>query len=459
MRKASLLLSVLVLGCEPAPYQSPNLTLEPPPPKSAFVHLLVGGSPAPRVELSLSKTVRATVDKRAVSPRLELMAGEYPLSLASAGRDLFTSGLLLSPGSETLLVAYSVPSLDGMGSDQQLSALALGGRDPKWARLRLLHAADGAPPLSLIGPSREVLVDGVASGSVSAYAQLGKPVPVDGTLQLRSPGESQALLDVTVPPGLGLGSTATLVAVGDVGPLAAAEDAFGLLSFEEASGTVTNLPVRPAAGAPDGHIYVFHAARGLGAITAKTAQGALWGSIDYQHGTPLAAVPAGLSTLSLDEAMGSVWRGALRLWPGRQWLFLLYGNRKTPRVLALPRPGRAPQTVWRVVNLVEGLTMVDLLDGDDEVASKLGYGTATSPQLGPLRPRTLRLRDWQQSSLSWDIEFGEAAAQASQDQVVTLVLCGSAASPTSVKALLLVESRAASTMAVPVLSLVTAPSS
>ena len=166
-----------------------------------------------------------------------------------------------------------------------------------------------------------------------------------------------------------------------------------------------------------------------------------------------------MNTLSLDGATAAVWQGALKLWPGRQWLLLLYGSRMTPKLLALPRPQRAPQTVWRVVNLVEGLAVADLLDGDDEVASQLAYGTATPPQLGDLKRRTLRLRDWQQSSVSWDIEFDQTAVDAAQDQVVTMVLVGSVANRNSVSALLLVESRAATTMAAPIVPLTTTPSS
>ena len=459
MRKALLLLSILGLHCEPAPYQSPNRTTEPPPPKSAFVHLFVGGSPATKVELRLSQKVRAVVPRREISPRLELAAGEYPLSLVGAGQELVTSGLVLLPGSETLLIASSLPRPDGAGSEQRLSALALGGRDPKWARLRLLHAAEGAPPLSLAGPLGELLVDGVASGAVSAYAQLEKSLAIDGKLQLRSPGDPRSLFDVTVTTGLGLGSTTTLMAVGEVGPLATPDESFGLTAFDEASGTVKALPVAPAAGAPDGRIYLFHAAADLGAITAKSSKGPLWGSLAYQQGTPLSALPAGMNTLFIDGATAAVWQGPLKLWPGREWLLLLYGSRMTPKLMALPRPGRAPQTVWRVVNLVEGLAVADLLDGDDEVASKLGYGTATPPQLGDLKRRTLRLRDWQQSSVSWDIEFDQTAVDAAQDQVVTMVLTGSVANRRSVSALLLVESRAAMTLAAPIVPLTTTPSS
>ena len=52
MRMTRLLLLVaLGVACEPAPYQSPNLSSEPPPEKSAFVHFHVGSSPAPQLAL------------------------------------------------------------------------------------------------------------------------------------------------------------------------------------------------------------------------------------------------------------------------------------------------------------------------------------------------------------------------------------------------------------------------
>jgi hypothetical protein len=153
-----------------------------------------------------------------------------------------------------------------------------------------------------------------------------------------------------------------------------------------------------------------------------------------------------------------VWHGPVRLWPGRSWLLLFYGTAAMPKLLALPRPERAPQTVWRVANLIEGLGAADLLDGDEEVVSKLGYGTATEPQLGRLSQRTLRLRARQGGPASWDISFDQAAQAAAQDQVVTILLTGTMSDKSKVSALLLVESRASSAMAAPVLSLPTMPS-
>ncbi len=459
MRMTRLLLMMVVLGvaCEPAPYQSPNLSSEPPPEKSAFVHFLVGSSPVPQLALSLSQKVQAVVGKREVGPRLELAAGQYPLSLDGEGLAPYTSGLLLLPGSETLLVAHVLPGLSSGRVRQGLSAYSLGLRDPKQARLRVLHLAADAPPLALAGPTGEVLLDGIAAGAVSAYSSLGTALGSDGKLLLRAPQDQRALLEVTIPDGLPLGSTSTLVALGETDPLAEAADAFGLLAFDEASGTVRQLPIEPAPGAPEGQIYLFHASSELPGVSAKTTSGTLWGPVAYQSGTPLAALAAGLHTLSLSESGLALWNGTLRLWPGRQWLLLLHGTRKLPRLLALPRPERAPQTVWRVVNLVEGLESCYLLDGDDAMVSALSYGTATAPKLGELKRRTLRLRDGQSSGLSWDIEFDATAAGWAQDQVVTLVLSGDVASKSSVTAQLLVESRAASTMAVPALVLATTP--
>jgi hypothetical protein len=458
MRKALPLLCVLGIACEPMPYQSPNAKTEAPPPRSAFVHLLVGSSPASQVELSISNQLRSVVAKRQVSARLELSAGDYPLRLSGAGNQLYSSGLKLLAGSETLLLAFRAPPVDDEDTGQRLSAYPLGRRDAKLARLRFIHGSLDAPPLALAGPSGEVLLDGVASGAVSAYAELASALPVAGSLQLRLPGEPRALLELSVPDGLALGTASTLVAVGEVAPLAAAEDAFGVVAFDEARGTVVDVPVRPAAGAPDGQIYLFHAAEALGPVTAKSAQGVLWSSIVYQHGTPLSSLPAGPEPLSLDVSAGPLWRGLLRLWPGHKWLLLLYGSATQPRLLALPRPVQAPQTVWRVVNLVDGLPQIDLLDGDDEVVSRLGYGAATPPQLGELKRRALRLRDVGPSSQSWDIDFDQPAVEAARDQVVTLVLTGSASKRNSVSALLLIESRAGSTMAVPTRSLPTTPS-
>jgi len=458
MRKALPLLCVLGIACEPMPYQSPNAKTEPSPPRSAFVHLLVGSSPAPKVELSISNQLRSVVDKRQVSARLELTAGDYPLRLSGSGNELYASGLKLLAGSETLLLAFRAPPVDDEDSGQRLTAYPLGRRDPKLARLRFIHGSLDAPPLGLAGPSGQLLLDGVASGAVSAYAELSSALPIAGSLQLRLPGEPRALLDLSIPDGLALGSASTLVTVGEVAPLAAAEDAFGVVAFDEESGTVRDLPVRPAAGAPDGQIYLFHAAEGVDPVTAKTAHGLLWGSIGYQHGTPLSSLPAGPESLSLDLRTGSLWRGVLRLWPGQKWLLLLYGNATQPRLLALPRPVQAPQTVWRVVNLVDGLLQIDLLDGDDEVVSKLGYGAGTSPQLGELKRRALRLRDVGPSSQSWDIDFDQPAVEAARDQVVTLVLTGSASKKSSVSAQLLIESRAGSTMAIPTRTLPTTPS-
>ena len=52
--------------------------------------------------------------------------------------------------------------------------------------------------------------------------------------------------------------------------------------------------------------YLFHAADGVGAVTAKSSKGPLWSALSYQQGTPLSALPAGMNTLSLDGATAAV---------------------------------------------------------------------------------------------------------------------------------------------------------
>lgn len=456
MRKASLWLLSLVLGCEPQPYLSPSQTAQAPPAPSAFVHFLVGSSASPSLTLALRDQPPTEVARQSVSPRLLLPAGEYALSLLGAGDTLLSSALRLLPDSETLLVAHHGVDSGGHVTSQGLTALSLGKRDSQHARLRLGHYSESAPPLSLISPSGDVLVDGVSSGFVSAYASQPQPVSPGASLQLRSPGQTAPLWDVTLPSGLPLSSSTTLLAVGDPNPLGI--DPFSLLSFDEQSGQVTPLPVRPAAGASDGQIYLVHASPSVGPVTAQSAQGPLFGRLAYQQASSLAVLPPGIADLSLDVASQPVWHGPVRLWPGRSWLLLFYGTAAMPKLLALPRPERAPQTVWRVANLIEGLGAADLLDGDEEVVSKLGYGTATEPQLGRLSRRMLRLRARQGGPASWDISFDQAAQAAAQDQVVTILLTGTMSDKSKVSALLLVESRASSAMAAPVLSLPTMPS-
>ena len=106
MRKASLWLLSLVLGCEPQPYLSPSQTAQAPPAPSAFVHFLVGSSASPSLTLALRDQPPTEVARQSVSPRLLLPAGEYALSLLGAGDTLLSSALRLLPDSETLLVAH-----------------------------------------------------------------------------------------------------------------------------------------------------------------------------------------------------------------------------------------------------------------------------------------------------------------------------------------------------------------
>ncbi len=459
MNKALLLLCLAGLGaaCEPLPY-SPNRSTEAPPPKMAFVHLVVASSPAQAVELHISHQVRAVVEKRGVSPRIELVAGDYPLELIGGGRTLHETGLHLLPGTETLLVAYAQPSPDDSGPLQQLSAYPLGQRDAKTARVRLLHAAIDAPPLALLAPTLSELVDGVASVAMSAYGTLPARLEPGASLHLRSPYEKAPLIDLSVPAGLAVGSATTLLGIGEIAPLSAPSDGFGVLSFDEESGALSELALSPSAQAPDGQILLFHASRDLAAVTPRSAGTALHPAIAYQRASTLAALPAGKRSLSLDEAAGPVWKGPLNLWPGRGWLLLLYGRRSAPKLVALPRPEQAPQTVWRVANLVDGLSSVDLLDGDDALVSGLSYGQASRPALvDALRPKTLRLRDRGMANRSWDIVVTSGSAAAALDQVVTVVLTGSASVPASVSAQLLIESRAGLSTAAPVLSLPTSP--
>ena len=458
MNKAFLLLflACIACACEPLPY-SPHRATESPLPKNAFVHLVVVSSPSPSVEVSISNQVRAVVPRRGISPRMELSSGNYPLLITGGGSTLCESSLQLLPGSETLLIASAQNTDDKKCPSLVLSAYPLGQRDPKLARVRLLHSALDAPMLELVGPSGEEIVDGIAAGAVSAYGGLASPVAAGSILRLRSPLDKQPLFDVTTD-GLSLGSASTWLGVGEIGPLAS-QNAFGLLSFDEESGALRELSAVPSAGAPDGEVLLFHASKEVGSLVAKVAGKPLFSALSYPHASPLATLASGLRTLSLEDPSGTVWTGPLRLWPGRGWLLFLYGTRSAPRLVALPRPALAPQTVWRVLNLVDGLDSVDLLDGDDAMVSQLGFGAATAPTLvDALRPGTIRLRDRGAGNRSWDIVLTAGAATASLDQVVTLVLLGSASSPRSVSAQLVVESRAGLMTAPPVLALPTTPS-
>lgn len=459
MNKAFCFLGLVsvVSACEPLPY-SPNRATESPLPKNAFVHLVVASSPSPAVELSISHQVRAVVGRRGVSPRLELSAGNYPLLLTGGGSTLCETGLQLLPGSETLLVANaSTQTNDPKCPFLKLAAYPLGQRDPKQARVRLLHSSPDAPMLELLGPSGQELVDGIAVDTISAYGALSSAVSAGSVLQLREPLDKQPLFDVTAPL-LGLGSATTWFSVGEIGPLAT-DNAFAMLSLDEESGSLTELAAVPSAGAPDGDVLLYHASQDVGTVTARSSGKPLFGTVSYQHASSLAALKAGTRGLSLDDARGAVWSGSLRLWPGRSWLLLLYGPRTAPKLLSLPRPAQEPQTVWRVANLVEGLSSVDLLDGDNDLVSSLAYGAASAPaSIVAFLPRTLRLRDRGMGNRSWDIVVTSAAATASLDQVVTLVLSGNGKTPSSVSAQLVVESRAGSMTVPPVLSLPTSPS-
>nr|AGC72640.1 hypothetical protein [uncultured bacterium A1Q1_fos_565] len=456
MRKASLLLWSIALGCEPLPYQSPSQTEQAPPTPSAFLHVVVGSSAVPTLSLQLGDLPNVELARHEVSPRLSLPSGEYPLSLSGSGQRLYSSSLRLLPESETLLVAHQGVDSGGLWTSLRLTPLHLGKRDSQHARLRLGHFCEGAPLLSLVSPGGDVLVDGVGSGFVSAYADLGQPLAMASSLQLRSARQSAPLWDVTLPAGLPLSSATALLAVGDPSPLGS--EPFSLLAFDEESGRVTALPVRPATGAADGQIYLVHAASSVSEVTAKSGQGPLFSRIGYQQASPLGALHAGTTELALDLAAQTLWRGSLRMWPGKSWLLLLYGTQTMPKLLVLPRPERAPQTVWRVANVIEGLGSADLLDGDDAVVNRLGYGSASEPQLGTLPRRTLRLRSRDSGQASWDISLDQAAQAAAQDQVVTILLTGTVSDKSKVAALMIVESRASAAMAAPVVALPTVPS-
>ncbi|MFO0656926.1 MAG: hypothetical protein U0787_17850 [Polyangia bacterium] len=247
MNKAFLLLflACIACACEPLPY-SPHRATESPLPKNAFVHLVVVSSPSPSVEVSISNQVRAVVPRRGISPRMELSSGNYPLLITGGGSTLCESSLQLLPGSETLLIASAQNTDDKKCPSLVLSAYPLGQRDPKLARVRLLHSALDAPMLELVGPSGEEIVDGIAAGAVSAYGGLASPVAAGSTLRLRSPLDKQPLFDV-MTDGLSLGSASTWLGVGEIGPLAS-QNAFGLLSFDEESGALRELSAAPFCG-------------------------------------------------------------------------------------------------------------------------------------------------------------------------------------------------------------------
>jgi hypothetical protein len=447
----------LSAACEPMLDKGVPKGEDIPPEKSAFVRFLVGSSPAQTVTMRVQAETLAVVPVRSASPFVERKAGPSLLSLVGDGNRLCETGLWLAPESQTLLVAFSRPDEDPACPLQKMAAFPMGKRDKNAARVRLAHLSFDAPTLSLRDESGAHWFRSVSSGTYSAYATLGRSIQKGEVLRLQGGTEETPLYEWTTEEPLPLDTATTLVAVGGVNPLLSANDFFSLLSLHEESGAVAEIPLAPVATAPSGPVFLFHANGDVGAVETRSDGKDLFGKTAFLQGSALVSLLPGTRKLSIDEAGERIWQGDFRLWPGRGWFVLLWGDKKTPKLLALPKVERVPQTIFRLVHAIEGAGAVDLLDGDIEIVKSLAYGAATDPATGfALRKKTLRLRD-RATGASWDIVLPEAAVLASMDQVVSLVLAGNAKPGGAISAHLLIESRVGKETPVPVYSLPTSP--
>lgn len=445
----------LLVGCEPMPKGGNHRATQGPTVQTELVQFLVASSRATQVTARFGDGTTVVTEKRGLSPRLSLPAGPMSLSLLEDSTSVCETGLLLVPEGHTLLVSFLRPDATAPCPQQKLTAFSLAGPKANLARVSLAHVSPEAPILALLDEAGRPLVPGVLPMARSAYytAHVGR----GATLRLGTPPEKTALFEWTLQEDWSAGQATTLLAVGGLDPLAQKADAFGLLSLDETSGTAREIPLVVFAGAPGGRVLFFHAGPELGAVEVWADSRPAFARLGPLQGSPLSGFVAGPHALSIEEGGQPVWRGGMQLWPGRDWVLVLYGAAQAPKLAALPKLERLPQTVWRVVNVA--LDSVDVLEGDTVLFAAVQYGQATAPEvIGSLRPKTLRLRD-RKAANSWEVQIPPSVVAAAMDQAVTLVISGSLEKPTSVGACLVVESRAGATAAPPVFVLPISPTS
>lgn len=458
----ALLFVLGLLGCEPTPLSKTQT--QPPTSQPATVHFVQGAFALPKVDLLIESkkqgvSTKASLDYRQAKGGISLPAGDdYQLSLSTAGSTMpiYTSGLVVQEGQRLLLLARW--GEDKGAKKVMVQAEPLGVVDDTGVKLRLLHAAEGAPTLDLIGSDKKPLIEAVAEGAASSYAALKGDLAAMTALALREHGQTDNLWSVLVPATVAKGSVFTAIAIGDPNPLASDEARFRVAILDEAKGTLTDLPTEPSTEGAKGSVSFLNVATDPPPIDVLLPSGTkLAANLGYQRASMVSELAGGTYELTVKESasgtelttMGS--RPKLRLLPGQRVLLAVHGPvpmmAGSVGLLALPRGGQGG--AWRVAHLVPGTPAFDVKLTGRTVAQGLPYPSAMSPQHEDLPSGLYQFVTKDSRVPGWQTTVDAATAMQVANESVTIVVAGAlnnGLKPPS--ALLIVESQA-TTMAPP----------
>lgn len=472
LRDLACLLSVVVLalGCSAEPPVNPNVTDNPPTPKLAIFNLVHAVPDAPAVDLYVdAKKTQISVDYRKSSGNVKITPGVHKLELRATAspatsEPVFAAELTLQPDSRTLLTALGRLT-DKSGKTQfKVTATPFGTVENLNVKVRMLHAAPSAPEVDLAMGNNSLLTD-VGFGTVSGFSSLTE-LPATTKLGLRPRRSQTDLVQITVPGSVSKGAVLTVIAFGEISPLADDKKFLSASVLDETTGALIDLPVAIGDQGPKASLFVLHASPDAPAVDLVTSSGTkLVTSLSYKDASPTVELAGGSYPVNVVRAGGTAKLATLnlKLLPGLRWTLvaqgLLSGGTSPLTVMALPQPSKvAGQTQWRLIHAAPGAPNVDLLAGMSRLIASLSYGAVSEPQTVDIPVGMLRLQNSVNVKQSWDVEIQQSVADDTKDEVVSLValgLVGNTMTPLSVLAV--IESSGSPTMAPTVIPLTTTP--
>ncbi len=220
-------------------------------PKAAFY--VVHTSPdAPAVDVT-TKTGDKLVSSlayRAVSSRLEVAGGVYPVEVRPAGQPtaVLSANVKLLPVLSWSLFAHGLAAA-GAPADRKLalSALPLSAKDAAGAtRLRVVHAAPDAPPVDVLAGGK-ALLSNLAFPRATDYLDFASGLPAT-TLKVRASGQPKDLFDIVIESGVATATRGQNVTVFATGLVATTPPSFQAVAVVETGTqpTVVALPTKPS---------------------------------------------------------------------------------------------------------------------------------------------------------------------------------------------------------------------
>lgn len=192
-------------------------------PKASFY--VVHTSPdAPAVDVVTRSgdKLATNLTYRAVSSRVEVPGGIYPVEVRASGQAtaVLSANVKLLPVLSWSLVAHGLAAASAPADRKlALSALLVGAKDAGGgSRLRVVHASPDAPPVDVLAGGNALLRN-LAFPRATGYLDFAMGLPAT-TLKVRASGQPADLFDIIIEPAVAAatkGQNVTVFATGLVG--------------------------------------------------------------------------------------------------------------------------------------------------------------------------------------------------------------------------------------------------